>query len=210
MALKRPRVEADLLLAIDIRKGLDSDGDLHGGRHQAGVDPARYPDPPRERSVTDRAPAAGIGAGTASADPGFLRWSHGRRLAPRRALDPDSGDRRCHGPFAIRPRADGEPYGGRGRAEPDPGWGCSATTPGAGGALFVSTFVWVVVGYGLASMAPDFWVPDAVACRRRDGHLGLASPGHRHADADPAGAAGAGAGDPRHGAAPLPRSSRPC
>ncbi len=27
MALKKPRVEADLLLAIDIRKGLDSDGD---------------------------------------------------------------------------------------------------------------------------------------------------------------------------------------
>lgn len=25
------------------------------------------------------------------------------------------------------------------------------------GVLFVSTFVWIVVGYGLASMAPDFW-----------------------------------------------------
>ncbi len=106
--------------------------------------------------MTDRAPAAGIGAGRRLPILAFcaghmaVDWPHGALWI----LIPAIGVAMELSPSDLGLMVSLTAIGGALSLIPA---GMLSDHTRRRGALFVSTFVWVVVGYGLASMAPDFW-----------------------------------------------------
>ncbi len=106
--------------------------------------------------MTDRAPAAGIDAGRRLPTLAFcaghmaVDWPHGALWI----LIPAIGVAMDLSPSDLGLMVSLTAVGGALSLIPA---GMLSDHTRRRGALFVSTFVWVVVGYGLASMAPDLW-----------------------------------------------------
>lgn len=106
--------------------------------------------------MTDHAPAAGIGAGRRLPILAFcaghmaVDWPHGALWI----LIPAIGVAMDLSPSDLGLMVSLTAVGGALSLIPA---GMLSDHTRRRGALFVSTFVWVVVGYGLASMAPGFW-----------------------------------------------------